>query len=67
MTTRQQTHAPEDILSIPKSEIPDTVRRLIEKREFSMLIARVHSDMNSTNPVLRRQGRAVLRRLGFPD
>ena len=57
----------EDVLSISGKEMPDIIRTLVRERRLSPLMARIHSDLRSTDPSLRRQGKLALRRMGFPD
>lgn len=66
----QDTHlprAPEDILAIAPKDMPDIVRSLVRARRLSPLMARIHSDLRSDDPAIRRLGDRALKRLGFPE
>ena len=56
-----------DLLAIPPQNMPDTIRSLLRERKLSPLVARIHSDLRSDDPALRRMGGQALVRLGFTD
>ena len=65
-----QTHlprVPEDLLAIPSKDMPEVFRSLLRERRLSPLMARIHSDLRSDDPALRRMSGTALKRLGFTD
>lgn len=67
MSTVHIPKAPEDVLSIPAERVPDVMRQMLREREFSPLLARIHADLQSSDPGKQRQSRKVLRHLGFTE
>ena len=67
MSAEQLPKAPVDVLSIPVERIPETLRRMMNERQLSPLLARIHADMASDDDAVRMQSVNALRRLGFPD
>jgi hypothetical protein len=67
MPQSQLPRVSEDLLAIPPRDMPDTIRCLLRERRLSPLMARIHSDLRSDDPALRRMGGQALARLGFTD
>ena len=67
MSAEQLPKVPGDVLSIPVDRIPDVMRRMMNERQLSPLIARIHKDLASEDDAVRRQSVHALRRLGFPE
>lgn len=59
--------SPAEVLSIPETDIPEVLRRLVQRRELSVLLARIHREMRSSDPAARDEGRRALHRLGFTE
>ncbi len=59
-------HGTADVLDMSEAELPDAISALIQRREFSGLVAQIHLDLRSSDAARRTRGECALRKLGFP-
>ncbi|EIE48877.1 hypothetical protein AL036_00335 [Salipiger aestuarii] len=59
-------HETGDVLRMPVADIPDAISALVQRREFSDLVSRIHVDLRSPDAALRQSGVRALQKLGFP-
>ena len=67
MPQRDLPRASEDVLAITPSDMPAVIRDLVQARRLSPLMARIHAELRSDDPALRRRSGQALRHMGFPD